>query len=157
MFAVQPDHLQLLPFEHQAVAFEDARHDGFCRDVGAHFRAPEREFSFDGFVDVIHGRLRGQHLGVREGFGQGIEAEVVIRITVADVNGGQVLAAGADLFHHLFSLGFAELRVDQNGVFLTADQYRGHREDCLGARVIDIKGQVGSGRMSGEAEGGRCE
>jgi hypothetical protein len=29
---------------------------------------------------------------------------------VADVDGGQVLAAGADLFHHLFGLGLAELR-----------------------------------------------
>jgi hypothetical protein len=66
LLALKTDHLQFLPFEHQAVALQHIRHDGFGRHVGAHFRAPERQFAVDGVLDVINGRPGSEHLGVGE-------------------------------------------------------------------------------------------
>ena len=154
LLALKTDHLQFLPFEHQAVALQHIRHDGFSRYVGAHFRPPERQFAVDGVLDVINGRPGSEHLGVGECSGQGVEAEVIVRVAVTDVDGGQLLAAGADFFHHLFGLGLAELGVHQNGLFLTADQYRCHRKNGLFAGVVDIQGQCRRSGVSGETESG---
>ncbi|MNC31455.1 hypothetical protein D3C75_797770 [compost metagenome] len=147
-------HLQLLSFKDQAVALEHVRHDGFGRHIGAHFRPPESQFAFDGLLDVINGWLRGEDLGLGERGRQGVEAEVVVRVAVTDVDGGQLLAAGADFFHHLLGLGFAELGIHQNRFLFAADQHRGHREDGFFARVVDIQRQGRGGCMGGEAEGG---
>ncbi|MNL66094.1 hypothetical protein D3C87_1905120 [compost metagenome] len=66
-----------------------------------------------------------------------------------------MLAAGADLFDHLLGLGFAELGIHQNRVFLAADQHRGHREDRLVAGVVNVQGQGRRCRsVGGESEGG---
>ena len=152
--AVQADHFQVLPFKRQAVAGEHLRHDGFAWFVGAHFRAPERQFAGDGSVDVVDHRLRGQHLGIGECGGEGVEAEVIVWVAVADVDGGQVFAAGADLLHQLFGLAFAELRVDQDRVFRAADQHRTDRKDRGLAGVIYVEGQLGGGGLGGEGQGG---
>jgi len=157
LFALQADHLQFLPFEHQAVTLEHVRHDSFRWNIGAHFRTPESQFAGNGLVDVIDGRLRGQHLGIREGLGQRVEAEVVIRVAMADVDRSQLLATGADFFHHLLRLGFTELCVDKNGFFLAADQHRGHRKNRLGARVVDVEGQAGRRCVRRETESCRGE
>ncbi|MNI37737.1 hypothetical protein D3C73_918490 [compost metagenome] len=103
---------------------------------------------------MINGRLRCEHFGLGECSGQGIEAEVVVRVAVADVDGGQLLAAGADFFHHLFGLGFAELRVHQDRLFLAADQYRGHRENRFLSGVVDIQRQRRCARVGGKTERG---
>ncbi|MNP31545.1 hypothetical protein D3C76_1246700 [compost metagenome] len=105
-------------------------------------------------LDVVDGRLRGEDLGLGECGRQGIEAEVVVRVTVADVDGGQLLAAGADFFHYLFGLGFAELRIHQDRFFLATDQHRGHREDGFFAGVVDIQRQGRGAGVGGKTEGG---
>ncbi|MNT95254.1 hypothetical protein D3C72_2371000 [compost metagenome] len=73
---------------------------------------------------------------------------------MADVDGGQLLAAGADLFDHVFGLGFAELRVYQDRVFFAADEYGRHRENRFFSRVVDIQRQRRCTGVGGKAEGG---
>ncbi|MNF95290.1 hypothetical protein D3C84_780350 [compost metagenome] len=103
---------------------------------------------------MVHGGLRCKHLGLGECSGQGVEAEVVIRVAVADVDGGQLFAAGSNLFHDLFGLGFAELRVHQDRVFFAADEYGRHRENRFFSRVVDIQRQRRCTGVGGKAEGG---
>jgi len=70
-------------------------------------------------------RWCGRHyLGTRIGGRDGIQTEIIIRIAVADVDGAQAFAAGADFFDYLLRLGTTELRIDQNRFVLTSDQYR---------------------------------
>ncbi|MNI42819.1 hypothetical protein D3C73_971240 [compost metagenome] len=155
--AFKAHHLQLLPFEHQAVALEHARHQGLGWGIGAHLRPPIGHLALDGLLDVIHGWLRGEHPGFGERGHQGVQAEVVIRVAVADVDGGQALAAGADFLHHLGGLLATELRVHQDRILLAADQHRGHGKNRLLAGVVDVQGQAGSAGVGGEGESGGCQ
>ena len=129
----------------QAVAFEHVRHNQCARNIHAHLRAPECQLGVLGLSDVLNRRRGGQHLGVGERVGQGLQAEVVIRVAVADVDGGQVLTAGADLVHDVLGLSFAKLGIDQNGVLVTAHQHRRHRENRRSAGVVHVQ-REGRGR-----------
>ena len=121
--SAQADDIQFMPFKVQGVALEHLRHDQLLRHVGAHLRAPECQLGVFGLVDMLDHRPRGHHFGIRERLGQGLQAEIVVRVAVADVDGSQVLAAGANLVDHLLGLGLAKLGVDQDGVLLATDQH----------------------------------
>ncbi|MNW20182.1 hypothetical protein D3C71_2204680 [compost metagenome] len=54
---------------------------------------------------------------------------------MADVDGGQFLAAGAHHVDHLFGLRFTELGVDQDGFALAADQHRRYLENGVVAGI----------------------
>ena len=58
---------------------------------------------------------------------------------MADVDGGQVLAAVTDPLHQLLSLWSGELRVDEDGILLAADQHRGDRKSRRLAGIIDVQ------------------
>jgi len=103
---------------------------------------------------MVHHWLWRQHFGVGEGGGQGVEAEVVVRVAMADVDGGQVLAAGADLLHQLLGLAFAELRIHQDRVFLAAHQHRADREDRGFAWVVHVEFQLCRCCVGSEGQGG---
>ncbi|KAG1317840.1 hypothetical protein G6F63_015492 [Rhizopus arrhizus] len=87
----------------------------------------------------------GDDARLRERILQRGQAEVIVRVAVADVDGGQLLAAGAHHVAHFCSLRFAELRIDQDGVVLAADQHRRHREDGVVAGVEMGQRQAGAG------------
>ncbi|EJT83720.1 hypothetical protein PPS11_31181 [Pseudomonas putida S11] len=69
--AVQADHLEGLPFQRQAVAFEHLRQHQSRWLVRAHLRAPVGQLGLLGLADMGNRGGRRQHLGVREGLGQG--------------------------------------------------------------------------------------
>jgi len=138
---VQADHLQGLPFQGELVALQHIRHDHLLRLVGAHLGPPVGQLARHGLLDMRHRGSRGQHLGFGVGTGQGLQAEVVVRVTMADIDGGEALAAGAQLVQHLLGLRLAELRIHQDRLALAADDHRTYREQRRFARVVDVQRQ----------------
>ncbi|MNE71320.1 hypothetical protein D3C80_1671810 [compost metagenome] len=99
---------------------------------------------------------RGYHLGGGERLGQRVEAEVVVRVAMADVDGGKPLAACTQALDHLFSLRLAELGVDQDGIVGAADNHRTDWENGLVPRVVDLQLQrLGSQGRAGQRNTGQ--
>ncbi|KAG1246826.1 hypothetical protein G6F68_014465 [Rhizopus microsporus] len=97
----------------------------------------------------------GDDARLRERILQRGQAEVIVRVAVADVDRGQLLAAGADQLDQPARVAGAELRIDQDRVMAAFDQHRGHREHRLRAGMEGLQVQLGL-RRHGRRRGGRC-
>ncbi|MNV97165.1 hypothetical protein D3C71_1922550 [compost metagenome] len=104
MRAVQAGDFQRLAFQRQCAAFQHLRNHGPGRRIRAQFGAPERQLAVHRFLDVLHRGFGGDDARIREGGHHGVQAEVEVWVAVADVDGGQRLAAVAHHFHHFFGL-----------------------------------------------------
>ncbi|MNJ69202.1 hypothetical protein D3C77_655260 [compost metagenome] len=60
---------------------------------------------------------------------------------MADVDGGELLAAIAKLLQHLLGLALAELCIHQNRLVLATDDHRADRKQRLAAGVVHVQFQ----------------
>ncbi|MPM53050.1 hypothetical protein SDC9_99814 [bioreactor metagenome] len=139
--AVQAHHLELLAFQRQRVACKRLRNDDGLGRIRAELWTPDLELGVHCFLNVGDGLGRRHDLCLREGGVQRVQAEVEVRVAVADVDGGQALAGGLDLLGQLARLFGGELRVDQDGVALAFYQHGTDGEDGLLARVEHLGGE----------------
>ncbi|MNT28127.1 hypothetical protein D3C72_1637900 [compost metagenome] len=102
-----------------------------------------------------YGLRGGDDARLRERVLHGGQAEVIVRIAMADVDGGQLLAAGADLLDQPTRIAGSELRVDQDRIVAPFDQHRGHREHRLRAGMEGLQAQLRF-RGAGRRRRGRC-
>ncbi len=157
---LQVDHLQGMAFQLQLVALQRLRHHQRRRRVVLEDRPPVGQLGVLGRLDVCDGLRRREDLRLGEGGLQHVEAEVEVRVAVADVDSAEGLAAGLDTLDQLLGVGAGELRVDQHRLALAHQQFRGHGEDRLLAGVVDLQPQrfgAGGEDAGGTQQGGGGE
>lgn len=136
---VWPGDLDAGRVHRQELALELVRHVDLARSVVPQQRRPVRQFGVLGLLDAPHRVLGGEHVAVGELADDGLGAEVELRLAVADVDRGQLLAGRLDQLHQLLGVVILELRIDQHDLAFAHDQRRRDREDAGRARVVNLK------------------
>ena len=112
------------------------------RTVLLELRAPGRQFLFHVAFDGRDRGRRSDHLGLGKRRLDGRQAEVVVRIALADVNRRELFATGLDGLDERLAVGKRKAPVDQHGLACAGNQYRGTEESML-ARGKMLPGQFG--------------
>lgn len=123
-------HLDLFAFDDD-IADQSIRRDQFLRGVVAELILPDRQLVGFGRLDQPGGLRCGHDTGIGKFGAQGVEREVVVRITVRDEDRGQLASDCLDPIRQFPRLGGLELRVDQNGFAFAVDQGRRDGEDGI--------------------------
>ncbi len=119
---------------------------------------PERDFAGHfGRQLGQHGRC-GNHVGLGEYFFEGFHAEVVVGVSLAHVDGGELLAAIEHVGGDAQGVGTGKACVNDDGVFLAIDQ-GGIDVEAVGVCVVNLDAErllgVGSACHGGECNGQR--
>src|SRR5439155_24500670 len=131
--------------EGEGPAVECFRHDDVpqrLRTVRLELWAPGRQFLFHVALDGRYRGRRGDHLGLGKRRLDRRQAEVVVRIALADVNGRELFAAGLDGFGERLAIGKRKATIDQHGIACARNQYRGTEESMLASGKM-FPGQIG--------------
>src|SRR5207244_7269222 len=93
--------------------------------------APGRQFLFHVSLDGRYRGGRGDHLGLGKRRLDRRQAEVVIRIALADVDGRELLAAGLDGFGERPAVGKRKATIDQDSTACAENQNGGAQKPIL--------------------------